>query len=210
MSKSESKQEILKIATRLFARQGFKGTTLQSIADGVGMKKPSLLYHYPSKKAIHQAVIQDLKYSWRARLPEILAAALKGTDQFTAIFGEVVLFFKADPNRALLIMREVVERPKQTSEHIGSGVKPWLAMISESISKGKEAGRVRDDIDAEAYLIECIILLVGTFAAADMAGLVFDGEGSDARVDRQLNEMIRIAKAGLFNDNALSKDSSSS
>ena len=205
MSISKSKQEILSVATRLFARKGYEATSLQSIADQVGMKKPSLLYHYPSKGALKEAVLDDLMYGWRVRLPEILATALTGEDRFSALFDEVTCYFKADPHRALLIMREVVDRPVEAKRRLGDGLKPWIAMLSTAITDGKEAGRVRESIDPQAYLIECIVLIVGTFAATELAASVFDNGDRGNWLDRQLKETLRMAKTSLFNESYIQR-----
>lgn len=44
--------QILDVAAGLFVVTGFKGTSLQDIASGVGCSKASLLYHFSSKDAI--------------------------------------------------------------------------------------------------------------------------------------------------------------
>ena len=121
----DSKERILDIAAKRFARHGYEGTSLQGIADEVGMRKPSLLYHFPSKKALREAVITDLLGRWQTRLPEVLARAGEGQDRFTALFEEVSMFFEHDPSRALLVMREVVDRPVETRERLGAAVRPW-------------------------------------------------------------------------------------
>ena len=47
---------ILDRAAALFARHGFEHTSLQAIADAVGLSKPGLLHHYRSKDALREAV----------------------------------------------------------------------------------------------------------------------------------------------------------
>ncbi len=48
---------ILDEAASLFARQGFAKTSVQDIATAVGLSKAGLLHHFPTKDAIHDAVL---------------------------------------------------------------------------------------------------------------------------------------------------------
>jgi AcrR family transcriptional regulator len=41
----------------LFARRGFAKTSVQDVADAVGLSKAGLLHHFPSKDALHAAVL---------------------------------------------------------------------------------------------------------------------------------------------------------
>jgi AcrR family transcriptional regulator len=52
VSPSDTKTRILKIATELFARQGYTGTTIADIAGELGTTTAALYYHFPSKQAI--------------------------------------------------------------------------------------------------------------------------------------------------------------
>jgi AcrR family transcriptional regulator len=47
---------ILDRAAALFARRGFAKTSVQDIADAVGLSKAGLLHHFPSKELLHRAV----------------------------------------------------------------------------------------------------------------------------------------------------------
>ena len=49
---TDTRQEIISEASRLFAESGFKGTSLQDIAREVGVSKATLLYHFATKEAI--------------------------------------------------------------------------------------------------------------------------------------------------------------
>jgi len=58
---TENKKEIiLDTACGLFAKFGFAKTTLDDVADAVGMKKGSLYYYFDSKEAIFSEVINRM------------------------------------------------------------------------------------------------------------------------------------------------------
>ena len=44
-------------AAALFARRGFEQTSVQAVADAVGLSKAGLLHHFPSKDALREAVL---------------------------------------------------------------------------------------------------------------------------------------------------------
>lgn len=48
---------ILDRAAALFARRGYAKTSVQDVADAVGLSKAGLLHHFPSKDALHDAVL---------------------------------------------------------------------------------------------------------------------------------------------------------
>lgn len=50
--------EILQAAQEAFARHGYKKTTLEDIADRLGMVKSALYYYYPNKQELFIAVIE--------------------------------------------------------------------------------------------------------------------------------------------------------
>lgn len=55
-----TKIKILQAASQLFAKQGYHATSLQQIADAVGIKKQSLYAHYPSKEMLATSAIRYL------------------------------------------------------------------------------------------------------------------------------------------------------
>lgn len=52
------KEVIITEALRLFARQGFEATTVNQIAEAVGIKAPSLYNHFKSKEELINALIE--------------------------------------------------------------------------------------------------------------------------------------------------------
>lgn len=65
---------ILEAALDVFAQNGFRGATLDQIAEVAGLSKPNLLYYFPSKEAIYAALLEGLLKTWldplRAMNPE--------------------------------------------------------------------------------------------------------------------------------------------
>lgn len=54
------KEEILDVATTLFAEHGFEGTSMNDVAERVGMRKASLFYHFATKDALYEAVLDRI------------------------------------------------------------------------------------------------------------------------------------------------------
>ena len=194
-------EQILDVANRLFAARGYEGTSLQAIASEVGIRKPSLLYHYQSKDTLRTAVLNRLMEHWNQVLPQILEAATSGDDRFDSLVGEVVAFFTQDLDRARLLYREILDRPDAIRDALKAFLGPWLNVLADYIHNGKADGSVRPDIDPEAYILSVIQMIVGGLATSDVFGSLFD----DASLERQTAELTRIARTSLFTSHYLAK-----
>lgn len=67
----ERRDLILDAALEVFSAHGFRGATIDQIADAAGMSKPNLLYYFRRKEAIHEALIARLLETWLAPLKEM-------------------------------------------------------------------------------------------------------------------------------------------
>lgn len=180
----------LRAATRLLAERGFEGTSLQDVADEVGVRKPSLLYHFASKQALRAAVFEQMLGHWNVALPRILRAATSGEGRFDAVLGEMVRFFHEDTDRAKLVLREVLDRPREMAGVIRAYMRPWIESVSAYIRKGQETGEVHADVDPEAYVVNVVTFLVSAIAVQRLLAPL-----PEAQV---LREVLRMARAALF------------
>lgn len=62
---------ILEAALEVFSRFGFRGATLDQIAEAAGLSKPNLLYYFKGKDDIHQRLLSDLLTTWLDPLRDI-------------------------------------------------------------------------------------------------------------------------------------------
>jgi TetR/AcrR family transcriptional regulator len=56
--------QILDTALDVFSTYGFRGSTLDQIADAAGLSKPNLLYYFDSKEAMHHQLLEHLLDRW--------------------------------------------------------------------------------------------------------------------------------------------------
>jgi TetR/AcrR family transcriptional regulator len=61
---TKNRETILDAGLEVFSTHGFRGATLDQIADVAGLSKPNVLYYFPSKEAIHNAVLSQLLDTW--------------------------------------------------------------------------------------------------------------------------------------------------
>src|SRR5262245_13983819 len=160
-------EQILTAATRLFAARGYGGTSLQDVADAVGIRKQSLLYHFPSKEALRRRVLDALLSRWNDVLPRLLMAATSGEDQFDAVLAETIRFFAQDPDRARLLLREILDRPDDVSAMVTTHIAPWVEVVCGYIRKGIERGEIAPEVDPQGYVLGVMHSIVSTVATAD-------------------------------------------
>jgi TetR/AcrR family transcriptional regulator len=68
---TEKREIILEAALEVFAQHGFRGATIDQIAEAAGMSKPNLLYYFRSKEDIHVTLMHRLLETWLAPLREL-------------------------------------------------------------------------------------------------------------------------------------------
>jgi TetR/AcrR family transcriptional regulator len=188
---------ILEEATRLFASQGFDGTSIQAISDAVGIRKPSVLYHFASKELLHQAVLDDVLARWNDVLPELLLAAAH-EQRFDRVMEAITSFFTEDPDRARLLLREILDRPEEMRRRLSRFVRPWIDIVAEQLEKAKQKSLVRESIDPEAYAMNVISMVVAGIAIVESLAVVFRDDPENHPQDRFVAEMIRVARSSLY------------
>jgi TetR/AcrR family transcriptional regulator len=68
---TEKRELILEAALEVFSAHGFRGSTIDQIAEAAGMSKPNLLYYFRRKEDIHEALIERLLKTWLQPLREL-------------------------------------------------------------------------------------------------------------------------------------------
>lgn len=200
---SDARSQILAAALRLFASRGFDGTSLQDIADVVGVRKASLLYHFASKEELRLAVLDQLLVDWNQGLPRlIVAAARTGAPRFSSLIGEVIRYFSEDPNRAKLLLREGLDRGDDMRARLQTFVAPWVGVVADYIREGQAGGEIHPNVDPEAYVVQVVHMIVSGMATASSLdhALLPPSHSAGSPDERHARELIRIARTSLFRE----------
>lgn len=201
-ARANNRTRILAAATRLFAERGYNGTSVQAVAEEVGIRAPSLHYHFSSKEQLRDAVLEQLLSGWKEIVPRVLLAATSGPSRFAGVLAEVIRFFSEDPSRARLLARESLDRPWAVRALVEEHLAPWMSLLSEYLERAKTEERAHPNLDPEAYITEVVLLAIAHFALAPVTlavGNAADAQGkTDDWEERRLNELRRICGAALY------------
>ncbi|HTA07989.1 MAG TPA: TetR/AcrR family transcriptional regulator, partial [Streptosporangiaceae bacterium] len=84
------KERLLHVATRLFARHGFEGTSVQDIVDAAGVTKGAMYHYYGSKDDLLYEVYHQVLTMQTSHLEEIAAGPGSPEERLRAAVVDVV------------------------------------------------------------------------------------------------------------------------
>lgn len=137
----KNRDSILDAALEVFSLHGFRGATLDQIADRAGLSKPNLLYYFSSKEAVHQALLTGLLDTWldplRAMDPsgdpvaEVLAYARRKLD-----------LARDYPRESRLFANEILQGAPRMRETIEGDLKRLVDDKAAVLTRWMEEGRI--------------------------------------------------------------------
>lgn len=100
-----TRQAILDAAEKLFADVGYTAARLEDVALAVGIRRPSIVYHFPGKQELYDAVEADIFASLHAFTSEKLAALTGPLEQLVGLLDVWLDFMVQRPTAARIILR---------------------------------------------------------------------------------------------------------
>ncbi|HMO07504.1 MAG TPA: TetR family transcriptional regulator C-terminal domain-containing protein [Paracoccaceae bacterium] len=183
---ARNQDTILGAALEVFSAQGFRGATLDQIAEVAGLSKPNLLYYFPSKEAIHARLLTGLLDTW--------LDPLRALDPAGEPLGEMLAYVRRKldlardyPRESRLFANEILQGAPRMRAAIEGDLKRLVDAKCALIAGWMEAGRLaRSD---PHHLIFSIWALTQHYADFDMQVRAVLGPARDP-----------LAEAGPFLD----------
>ena len=88
----DTKYQILYAALKRFSDHGYDSTSLNDIANDVGIKKPSIMYHFSSKELLYREVILNEFKGWIFLMSDATGKEVHGWDQVEQLLRAALLF----------------------------------------------------------------------------------------------------------------------
>lgn len=129
----DTRTRALDAAERLFDERGVDGTSLQQIADAVGIRAPSLLHHFESKEQLLEEVITRLLVRTRDESIEVLLAHDAAADRFAAVVDVFRRMAQRHPRLLRVIMAEAMQQHRVALTPIELVMGPVLDKIERSL-----------------------------------------------------------------------------
>ncbi|MBI2060118.1 MAG: TetR/AcrR family transcriptional regulator [Nitrospirae bacterium] len=150
---SKTRERIMEVAEALFADKGYYGASLGNMAKKVGIAKASLLHHFPSKKALYEAILTR----GFGELARVLGATLEGEgdgfEKLSSMLAGYSRWLRANPHRCRLLMREQLDNPRQSREGARKYVAPMVAKVEAFVDEAQRRGEF-SGVDARLLLFQ--------------------------------------------------------
>lgn len=137
----EKRELILEAALEVFSANGFRGSTIDQIAEAAGMSKPNLLYYFRRKEEIHETLLRRLLETWLAPLREMEA----GGDPMTEIRGYIrrkLEMARDFPRESRLFANEILQGAPRIRVVLEGELKDLVDEKVEILKGWMEAGKI--------------------------------------------------------------------
>jgi AcrR family transcriptional regulator len=136
----DRKDEILDIATHLFADRGYDGTSMNDVAERVGMRKASLFYHFTTKDALYEAALDRLVRRLSAALMSAYSASGTYAERLEAAADALTMVLSQRPLAARLLVREAIDWGPALRGRVAEPLMQALETATTFIRAGQDAG----------------------------------------------------------------------
>ena len=171
-----NRELILDAALEVFSLHGFRGATLDQIAEVAGLSKPNLLYYFPSKEEVHTALLTGLLETWL----DPLRAMNPAGDPMQEIMGYVrrKLDLARDfPRESRLFANEILQGAPRMREAIEGDLRRLVEEKAAVLRSWMDQGRIAR-VDP-VHLIFSIWSLTQHYADFDVQVRAVLGKGHD-------------------------------
>ncbi|MBV9529232.1 TetR/AcrR family transcriptional regulator [Sphingomonas sp.] len=138
------KEPIVAAAAALFRERGFAATSMQEIADAVGLTRPALYYHFRNKEEILESLVEEI--TLKSIRKTLLIDAAHSTDpgeKLRTIVTAYALWILRHPQHFAVLSRDEQDLPQRARDIQRQGRRELLQAFSHVIRAGIDAGRFR-------------------------------------------------------------------
>lgn len=132
---------ILSAGLDVFSRFGFRGSTLDQIAEAAGLSKPNLLYYFPSKEAIHTVLLEQLLDTW---LDPLKALDPKGEPiaEILAYMRRKLALSRDFPRESRLFANEILQGAPHIGDHLRGELRTLVDEKATILRHWQAEGRI--------------------------------------------------------------------
>jgi AcrR family transcriptional regulator len=194
MSSVSTADRILDAALGSFATRGYEATSLDALADGLGVRKQSILYWFPSKEALLEAVIDRSAGELRAALEGSLDRAGNGWARVEAVVRSVFRLAARRPE-LLGLLRELGRLGPPAATRLVEALDPLVQRASGFLAAEMAAGNMRKH-EPRLLLLAIYSTVVGMVTEVEVLR-AFGEEPTARSLVRRRSEILALLRSAL-------------
>ncbi len=191
----ERRTTIVEEAIRQFGREGYRGASLDSIANAVGVRKQTLLYYFPTKDALLEACLAAAG----ERLAREIAAALADKESYwdrAEAVIHAVFRLAGDWPEFPMFVREAARLGPEAFDRFAGVLDPMRAASDRLPAGGHGPGEIRKQ-DPAMLLFTLYTAVVGSLTEASVLNAVVGVDSSRASLRKREREVVMFVRAAL-------------
>jgi TetR/AcrR family transcriptional regulator len=141
--RQQNEANIIKAAEIEFAQNGYKGTSLNAVADRAGLPKSNILYYFKSKFGLYGAVLADILEMWNEAFNE----ATKDSDPSEVLYRYIeskVKFSATHPLSSRIFAMEIVQGAPHLEQYLAKDLFVWIEERASVIQSWIEDGKIKN------------------------------------------------------------------
>jgi AcrR family transcriptional regulator len=146
------KERLLRVATRLFARHGFEGTSVQDIVDAAGVTKGAMYHYYGSKDDLLFEVYHQVLSMQTSHLDEIAVGPGTAEERLRAAAGDVVQTSLDNLDDMIVFFRSLHMLPEDKQTQVRAERRAYQEKFRALVDEGVAAGTFRSDISSDVVV----------------------------------------------------------
>ncbi|MCF6238438.1 MAG: TetR/AcrR family transcriptional regulator [Candidatus Marinimicrobia bacterium] len=139
-------EPILEHGFRLFAQNGVKGFTVETLAKDLAMSKKTIYKYFPTKEILLQKIFQYILTALAAHFDRVRGKNINPLDKFVNVMGEIT---KTISKVSITRINEMKARYPAVWKDIESFRLARRADFFQIMQEGQTQGYVREDLDLE-------------------------------------------------------------
>lgn len=189
-----TRDRILDAALGAWGTRGYEATSLDALAAGLGVTKQTILYWFPSKEALLEAVIARSAAELSGSLESALESAGVGWAKVEAVVRSVFRLAARRPE-LLGLVREVSRLGPPAASRMILELQPLVRRASEFLQTEMDAGRMRRH-DPNLLLLAIYSTVIGMVTEVDVLR-AFGEEPTARSLVRRRADVLELLRSAL-------------
>jgi len=184
------KTRILLAAKKLFAQQGYDGTSVRQICDEAGANVSLVSYHFGGKEKVFEAIFEH--FFPGHMLNDLAAESMSPVEGISKIVGEVVKFTMNDWEMSDIVQLEITLNTHRTAT-VFRFLNPVWTKVNDLLQEGKDQGVFQ--IDSVSYAMLQVMGVALAHKRAKNSRFTFNYQDMDT--DKLAEQTIEFVLRGL-------------